>query len=79
MLGGEGACCHRLVHPHQPEAAEELPGLASYYRRFVQGFSGTASPLYQLLQKDWDFVWADPCQGAAAFVAPALCPADHHP
>ncbi|KAJ8367111.1 hypothetical protein AAFF_G00330960 [Aldrovandia affinis] len=57
-------------------------GLASYYRRFVQGFSSVAAPLYQLLQKDRDFVWTEQCQEAfsslqrALSEAPVLSPPD---
>jgi hypothetical protein len=43
--------------PSDQKQLKSFLGLASYYRRFVQGFSGTATPLYQLLQKDRDFVW----------------------
>ncbi|KAI3357067.1 hypothetical protein L3Q82_015454 [Scortum barcoo] len=32
-------------------------GLASYYRRFVRGFSCIAAPLFRLQQKDSDFSW----------------------
>ena len=32
-------------------------GLASYYRRFVKGFSSIASPLFKLLKKDAVFEW----------------------
>ncbi|KAJ8416517.1 hypothetical protein AAFF_G00358050 [Aldrovandia affinis] len=57
-------------------------GLASYYRRFVRGFSSVAAPLYQLLQKDRDFVWTEQCQEAfsslqhALSEAPVLSPPD---
>ena len=37
-------------------------GLASYYRRFVQGFSVIASSLTILLQKGVKFEWDDKCQ-----------------
>ena len=37
-------------------------GLASYYRRFVQGFSFIASPLTRLLRKGVKFEWDDKCQ-----------------
>ena len=39
-------------------------GLASYYRRFVQGFSGIASPLHLLLKRDAVFQWTTECQNA---------------
>ena len=32
-------------------------GLASYYRRFIEGFSVVAAPLYQLLRKGVQFHW----------------------
>ncbi len=54
-------------------------GLASYYQWFVQG---SAAPLFQLLQKDRDFVWTEKCQEAfsslqhALSEAPVLAPAD---
>ena len=34
-----------------------LLGIFGYYRRFVNNFSGIASPLFQLLQKDRAWVW----------------------
>ena len=39
-------------------------GLASYYRRFVRGFSSIASPLTSLLGKDREFIWTEECQKA---------------
>ena len=39
-------------------------GLASYYRKFVQGFSATATPLTALLHKDTTFHWDAPEQQA---------------
>ena len=58
--GGEDVGCHRLAHSHQPEAAKELPrpGLV------LQVVCISPAPLYQLLQKEQDFVWTDQCQGA---------------
>ena len=32
-------------------------GICGYYRRFLNNFSGIASPLFQLLQKDRVWVW----------------------
>ncbi len=39
-------------------------GLASYYRRFVKGFSCIGAPLFCLQQKDHAFVWTEKCQKA---------------
>ena len=39
-------------------------GLASYYRRFVAGFSKVAGPLFTLIRKDSPFVWSPACQEA---------------
>ena len=41
-----------------------LLGLASYYRRFVRGFSIIASPLTKLLRKGIKFEWTDKCQNS---------------
>ena len=37
-------------------------GLASYYRRFVEGFSKLASPLTQLTRKNMKYHWNDDCE-----------------
>ena len=39
-------------------------GLASYYRRFILGFSKIASPLFALTKKDVSYVWSEECQQA---------------
>ena len=39
-------------------------GLASYYRKFVKGFSAIASPLTTLLRKDHEYNWNKPEQKA---------------
>ena len=47
-----------------PSDARQLKsffGLASYYRRFLRGFSCTADPLFCLLRKDREFVWTAEC------------------
>lgn len=36
-------------------------GLASYYRKFIEGFSKTAAPLTHLLKKNTEFFWTDSC------------------
>ena len=47
-----------------PNSVKELRsflGLASYYRRFIPGFSKVASPLFSLTHKGADFVWNSEC------------------
>ena len=39
-------------------------GLATYYRRFVKGFSNIASPLNALTRKGVKFVWTEACSDA---------------
>ena len=39
-------------------------GLAGYYRRFVEGFSMTATPMTRLLQKNVRFEWSEKCQAS---------------
>ncbi|KAK7919250.1 hypothetical protein WMY93_010534 [Mugilogobius chulae] len=47
-------------------------GLASYYRRFVRGFSCIAAPLFSLQRKDCDFVWTPECDQAFSALKKAL-------
>jgi hypothetical protein len=37
-------------------------GLASYYTRFIEGFSKIAKPMTKLLQKDHKFNWTNACE-----------------
>ena len=37
-------------------------GLASYYRRFIKGFSKIALPLTRLMRKGVKFEWSDECE-----------------
>ena len=51
----------------QPKDITELRrfvGLASYYRRFVSGFSEIVAPLHKLMQKDAKFIWNFHCEEA---------------
>ena len=48
--------------PRNVTEVRSFLGLASYYRRFVQGFSVIASSLTRLLQKGVKFEWDDKCQ-----------------
>ena len=63
-----------LVDPSKIEAVKNWPrptsvtevrsflGLASYYRRFVEGFSKIATPLTELTRKSNRFEWTDRCE-----------------
>ena len=41
-----------------------LLGLASYYKRFVKGFSMTTAPMTRLLQKNFKLEWSEKCQSS---------------
>ena len=47
--------------PRNVTEVRSFLGLASYYRRFVRGFSIIASPLTKLLRKGIKFEWTDKC------------------
>ena len=48
--------------PMDVKALRSFVGLASYYRRFVPGFSKIAGPLHALTKKDAPFVWNEACE-----------------
>ncbi|MGL5405383.1 MAG: reverse transcriptase/ribonuclease H family protein, partial [Propionibacteriaceae bacterium] len=48
-------------------------GLASYYRRFVKGFTNIIEPLNNLLKKDSPFQWDENCQIAFLKIRDLLC------
>ncbi len=64
------------MDPAKTEAIEQWPtptsvkdvraflGLASYYRRYIPGFSTGAAPLTNLTRQGVDLVWDDACEGA---------------
>ena len=48
--------------PTSVKEVRQFVGLASYYRRFINGFAKIAQPLHQLTQKDAQFNWSPDCQ-----------------
>ena len=50
--------------PGKVKQLQSFLGLASYYRRFIPGFSRIASPLFNMTHKDTEFVWDARCQHA---------------
>ena len=42
----------------------QFVGLASYYRRFIEGFVRIAGPLHQLTKQNEEFKWTSKCQEA---------------
>ena len=51
--------------PSNATEVREFLGIANYYRRFVEGFSAIATPLYQLTRKTANgFLWTPECQQA---------------
>ena len=51
-----------FLTPVDVKALWSLVGLASYYRRFVPGFSKVAGPLHALTKKGTLFVWSEACE-----------------
>jgi len=54
-----------VVKWENPKSATEIRsfvGLASYYRRFIEGFSKIVTPLTQLTRKDQPFTWTVKCE-----------------
>ncbi|MCP3663135.1 MAG: DDE-type integrase/transposase/recombinase, partial [Gammaproteobacteria bacterium] len=51
--------------PSNVTEIRQFLGLCGFYRRFVQGFSSIAGPLFKMLKKDQGrFVWSTECQTA---------------
>ena len=50
--------------PTDVAAVRNFLELAGYYRCFISGFSQIAGPLFELLQKDRQFIWSTSCQTA---------------
>lgn len=50
--------------PTNVEEVHRFLGLASYYRRYILGFSDVAKPLHNLTQKQIQFNWSNQCETA---------------
>ena len=50
------------VRPTNVTEVRSFVGLASYYRRFVKGFSSVAFQLTNLTKQSVPFVWSDECE-----------------
>ena len=54
----------RFPTPNDVSSLRSFLGLASYYRRFIPGFSKVAEPLFTLIRKDVTFKWSEICEKA---------------
>ncbi|KAA3674184.1 uncharacterized protein DEA37_0001986 [Paragonimus westermani] len=50
--------------PQTVENVRSFLGLASYYRKFIQGFAEIATPLHRLTEKGRPFTWSDECSAS---------------
>ena len=58
-------CIAEWPIPSNAKELKQFLGLASYYRRFVRGFSTIASPLHRLAEKNKEaWMWTDECDQA---------------
>nr|GEX67769.1 retrotransposon protein, putative, Ty3-gypsy subclass [Tanacetum cinerariifolium] len=61
--------------PKTPTEIRQFLGLASYYRRFIEGFSKIAKSMTKLTQKDVKFDWGDKQEAAFQLIKHKLCSA----
>ena len=50
--------------PTSVKDVQSFLGLASYYRRFIEGFANIARPLHRLTEKAHKFAWTEECEDA---------------
>ena len=50
--------------PRNVKDIQAFLGLVNYYRKFIEGFSGIATPLTKLTCKDTPFIWNHDCEEA---------------
>ena len=56
------AAVRESLQPRDVRTLCSFLGLASYYRRFMAGFSVVANPLFALTMKDREFIWSPACE-----------------
>nr|GFB86939.1 putative reverse transcriptase domain-containing protein [Tanacetum cinerariifolium] len=61
--------------PKTPTEIHQFLGLASYYRRFIEGFSKIARPMTKLTQKSVKFDWGEKAEAAFQLLKRKLCSA----
>ncbi|GJY95631.1 putative reverse transcriptase domain-containing protein [Tanacetum coccineum] len=59
--------------PTTPTEVRQCVGLASYYRRFIEGFSKIVKPLTKLTQKNKNYVWDEEQESAFQLLKQKLC------
>nr|GEY54163.1 putative reverse transcriptase domain-containing protein [Tanacetum cinerariifolium] len=59
--------------PETPTEIRQFLGLASYYRRFIKGFSKIARPMMKLTQKSMKFDWGEKEEAAFQLLKQKLC------
>nr|GEW96270.1 putative reverse transcriptase domain-containing protein [Tanacetum cinerariifolium] len=59
--------------PNTPTKIRQFPGLAGYYRRFIEGFSKIAKPMTRLTQKSVKFNWGEKEKTAFQTLKQKLC------
>lgn len=83
MANEKGKAIEEWDPPSKVYELRSFLGLVNYYRRFIQGFSGRAAPLTNLLKKNQPWHWTRECQEAfedlkgAIMADPVLALPDH--
>ncbi|GJS46354.1 putative reverse transcriptase domain-containing protein [Tanacetum coccineum] len=61
--------------PTTPTEVRQFLGLASYYRRFIEGFSKIAKPLTKLTLKNKNYIWSEEQESSFQLLKQKLCEA----